>query len=103
MSVQCWCYTCGGAVVTRSTFRAHGRHAVPPTPVEEKKIAMESMPEFPSEGALGDDWSDTESSSSEDEDLEMFSAQAWQNLLQGESGEAFGRGGMTTDKVVHNI
>ena len=63
MSAQCWCFSCAGKIVVRSTFRAHGRKDKPDEPLRPKAaVAMASMP--PESEALSgeesevDDWSD---------------------------------------------
>ena len=71
MSAQCWCYECGGRIVTRATFIRHGRRNAPIAelvPENEQPLPMLSMPppipdgsfEFPEEEADGNtelpDW-----------------------------------------------
>ena len=38
MSAQCWCYSCAGAVVTRATFRNHGRKTKPDEPIRRETL-----------------------------------------------------------------
>ena len=44
MSAQCWCFSCAGRVVTRQTFRRHGRKDKPDAPIQPESLGVESMP-----------------------------------------------------------
>ena len=70
MSAQCWCYTCAGRIVVRSTFIAHGRKDKPDEPLrEDASIPLESMPEGKVEREVPPD--QAEDSLSEEEDREF--------------------------------
>ena len=43
MSCQCWCFTCGGRVVARSTFNRHGRKDRPDAPLRKQAVVMHSL------------------------------------------------------------
>jgi len=45
MSAQCWCFTCGGKVVSRNTFLRHGRKVKPDLPVQKRNVELLSVPE----------------------------------------------------------
>jgi len=47
MVCQCWCYHCTGKLVTRTTFRNHGRKDKPdePLPKRARILPMDSMPD----------------------------------------------------------
>ena len=64
MSMQCWCFSCAGKIVVRSTFRAHGRKDKPDEPLRPTAaVAMASMPPESKAVSAGEesdvsDWSD---------------------------------------------
>ena len=68
MSAQCWCYTCAGKIVVRSTFVAHGRKNKPDEPIRAAAcLPMVSMPE--SDAHAEHEASDEETDSSDDDDI----------------------------------
>lgn len=82
MSAQCWCYTCAGRLVSRNTFREHGRKEKPDPPVRKRPLEMISMADEAE--AWGHDISvDLEPPDLDDVDLD----DPWATILEQMEGE----------------
>lgn len=98
MSAQCWCYTCAGKIVSRNTFKNHGRKFKPDPPVRKRKIDMVSM-DVNSEEEKYDSSDDVDDD--ECEDVRVPPDVAWHRVFAKADGDVtFGRGGLTARQVL---
>ena len=95
MSAQCWCYTCGGKIVCRNTFRAHGRKSRPDSP--ERKVEEVGV-----DVSVSDPQVEMEQSSSDEEEPEEEEdiTNPLQSLFEADNGAAIGQGNLTVTDVV---
>ena len=94
MSAQCWCFHCAGKVVSRNTFKNHGRKFKPDPPIRKRKIDMVSMP---------DDNEDQECHPVNDNEdpVQIETDEAWGRVFsRTDNTHEFGRGNLNSRQVL---
>ena len=96
MSCQCWCYVCAGRVVTRNTFRRHGRKSRPDSPERKAEEVGVDVAALDPGVQIADSSSDYEELNEEEDDV----YNPLLDLVEADNGTRIGKGGLAVTDVL---
>jgi hypothetical protein len=109
--MQCFCYDCAGEIVSRQTFRIHGRKEKPDAPLRDMNQEMISMqPDgedneagSTEEDSMPEEDSTTDDNTSDDDDGRHNPLLSDNEDEEDEDEEEIGRGKLTKTEVTRSL